>query len=742
MKRALTPYSSDVAALAVDRPTPIFASTPPGAGAGGDVDVARWLRVLQRRRKTMALVFVSVLLVVAALTFLKHRSYTTEVRLIAGGGSAVQSAPTSDQNLPVLNALLTAGGAQSPETYTELLHESPVAREVVSRLGLNISGDALSSHVAIKPVTGTSIIGLAVTWPDRQMSARIANTYANVFVDRERNLIAHQADSAITFLQAQLPIAEQRLRTAQGALSSYQARNGIADLTQQTQAQLAQVAALDAKGSQAELDGRQAEAQLSSVNAQLATVPQTIEGERNTSQNPVASTLNQQISSVRAQLDSARKQYTDEHPTVIALKGQLASLEKEAAGQSSTVIAGSMRIPNPVYQQLLQQAATLRSQVSADASQGTTARGQRRAMDSVVRALPERTQRVAGLTREAKAAEDVYNTLEKKYDDAMLSRTTALSDVTITQSADPDSALITPNYVLNMAVGVIAGILLALGAAFVLEFFDDRFRNEDDIKERLGIPVLASIPALTTTTHPGTRTGTWIDALAYESYFELVTALRYSSADAPRSVAITSPRQGDGKSTIALNVAISMAQLNARVLIIDADLRRPTLHTKLGFANGKGLSDVLVGVCTLDAAVRESGHDGVLTLTSGTRSPNPVALLQGDAFDKLLLAAREKFDFVIIDAPALGPIIDGVILAMKADGAVLVVSATNTDGRSANSALDKLAAVGAVNLIGVVLNHTKPERHQYSEYYLSTNGVPTNGAATPSLPEGGAALSS
>jgi len=734
MKRALTPYSSNPAPLANESPQPVFSTTT--TGATSEVDVARWLRVLQRRRMLMAVVFVAVVLVIGVATFLRPKSYTTEVRLIAGTASAGQSASAADQNLPVLNALLNAGGVQSPETYSELLHESPVAHEVVNRLGLNITPSDLSGHVSIKPVTGTSIIAVAATWSDPGTSAKIANTYANVFVDRERNLIAHQADSAIGFLQTQLPIAEQRLRTAQGALADYQTRNGIADLPQQTQAQLAQVAALDAKGSQADLDGRQAQAQLQSVTSQLATVAPTIEGQHNTNANPVASTLDQQVATVRAQLDAARKQYTDEHPTVIALKGQLASLEKEARRQSATVEAGSTRVPNPVYQQLEQQAATLRSQISADASQASTARSQRSAMDSIVRALPERTQRIGALTREAKAAEDVYSTLEKKYDDAMLSRTTALSDVTITQSADPENAAVQPNYFLNMAVAVIAGAMLALGSAFVLEFFDDRFRTEDDVKERLGIPVLASIPALTAMTHTGARTGSWIDALAYESYFELVTALRYSSTEAPRSIAITSPRQGDGKSTIALNVAISMAQLNARVLIIDADLRRPTLHTKLGFANGKGLSDVLVGVCSLDAAVRESGHPGVLTLTSGTRSPNPVALLQGTAFDRLLDAAREKFDFVIIDAPALGPIIDGVILAMKADGAVLVVSATNTDGRSANSALDKLAAVSAVNLIGVVLNHTKPEAHQYSEYYLA------NGGSAPAITEGGAALSS
>lgn len=734
MKRALTPYSPNGAPLAEERPQPIFSSAV--ASASPEVDVVRWWRVLQRRRTLMAIVFAAVVLSIGVATFLKPKSYTTEVRLIAGNGStSTASSQEHDQNLPVLNALLNAGGVQSPETYTELLHEYPVAREVVNRLGLKINPSALSSHVTIKPVTGTSIIGVAAKWSDPDTSAKIANTYANVFVDRERNLIAHQADSAIGFLQTQLPLAEQRLRTAQGALADYQTRVGIADLPQQTQAQLAQVAALDAKGSQADLDGRQAQAQLQSVMSQLATVPATVEGSHNTNLNPVASQIDGQISTVRAQLDTARKQYTDEHPTVIALRAQLSSLESEAKKQTATIDAGSTRVPNPVYQSLQNQAATLRSQISSDASQAKTARSQRAAMDPIIRALPERSQRIAALTREAKAAENVYTMLEKKYDDAMLSRTTALSDVTITQSAEPENAAVEPNYFLNMAVAVIAGALLAVGSAFVLEFFDDRFRTEEDVKERLGIPVLASIPALTTMTHTGTRTGSWIDALAYESYFELVTALRYSSTEAPRSIAITSPRQGDGKSTIALNVAISMAQLNARVLIIDADLRRPTLHTKLGFANGKGLSDVLVGVCTLDAAVRESGHPGVLTLTSGTRSPNPVALLQGQAFDRLLKTAREQFDFVIIDAPALGPIIDGVILAMKADGAVLVVSATNTDGRAANSALDKLASVSAVNLIGVVLNHTKPEAHEYSEYYLpngSQNGIPEGGAALSS----------
>ena len=542
-------------------------------------------------------------------------------------------------------------------------------------------------------------------------------------------MVAHQADSAVAFLEAQIPIAEQKMITAQNALRSYEQQYGIADLPTQMSSQLNQAATLDTKAAQADMDSRMASAQLASVQSQLAATPRTIVGQSNIAANPVAQALAQQIANAQAALDVARKQYTESHPTVIAAERQLASLQAAAAKQTTTIVSGTQSIPNPLYQQLAQQAASLRAQQQSAVSQAMTARAQRGAMQSSVKALPERQQRIASLERDAKASEDVYNTLEKKYADASLSSTTALSDVTITQPADPNFAKVTPNVALNIGAALIVGLILGLGTVFGLEFLDDRFRTEEDVKERLGVPVLASIPALGLNSgskktdgkadgKPENANDSWLDAMAVESYLELVTALRYSSATAPRSIAITSPHKGDGKSTIAVNIAVSMAQLNARVLIIDADLRRPTIHTKLDLTNNAGLSDVLVGIATFADAVRPSGHEGVWTLTSGTRAPNPLALIQGEAFDRLLRTAREEFDFVIIDAPALEPIIDGAVLGMKADGTVLVISASRTDGRAANVALEKLSSVGSLNLIGVVLNRTKPERRAYSEYYL------------------------
>jgi len=161
-----------------------------------------------------------------------------------------------------------------------------------------------------------------------------------------------------------------------------------------------------------------------------------------------------------------------------------------------------------------------------------------------------------------------------------------------------------------------------------------------------------------------------------------------------------------------------MGQMKQRVLIIDADLRRPSMHEKLHISNEKGLSDVLVGMVPFDDAVRPTGHPGVSVITSGRRAPNPVGLLQSNAFDVVLKRAIERFEYVVVDCPALRPVVDSVVLGIKTDGTVLVVSSATSEGRIVRSAIDKLRAVGSINILGVVLNRTRPDRREASSYYL------------------------
>jgi len=682
-----------------------------------EVDIGGLWRAIVRRRSLALAIFAIFVAFVLLFTLLQPRAYTTQTKMIVGSANydGSSAGPGATSSLPVLNFLLGSSTAQTSETYAELIQQLPVANIVGRDLKLNVDGGTLLSKVKVRPVPDTAILAINASWSDPQMSARIANAFAAVFVQQERQLVTRQADGAIHFLQQQLPEAEARMTAAQSALSAYQARSKIVDLPAQTTSLIATQATLDAKAQTTELEGRQAAASLETVMAELAATPKTVVGQQNIAANPVSATLATQIATLQSQLTAARAQYTDDYPTVIQLRSQLAEAQRELKGQPSQVLAGTNTIPNPLYQQLAQQAAQLQATVNASQAQmDTLARQQADARPALAR-LPEQARRITDLQRNAKSAQDVFDALQRKYQDATISKTTAISDVSITQVADPLSATKTPNLTLNLLLGIVVGLALALAAVFIAEFFDDRFRTEEDVKTRLGMPVLATIPQLTT---GSTKDNTWVKPLSVESFYQLVASLRYSSNTPPRTIAFTSPDQGDGKSTVAVNTALSMGMMKARVLVIDADLRRPSVHRKLDINNDEGLSDVLVGVARFADVIRTTEHPGVSVITSGRPAPNPVALLQSDGFDRLLKSAAERFDYVIVDGPALRSIVDGIVLGNKVDGTVLVVSSQRSEARSVKTALARLHSVGSINLLGVVLNGTSPDARAHNDYYL------------------------
>ncbi len=682
-----------------------------------EVDIGGLWRAIVRRRSLALAIFAIFVAFVLLFTLLQPRAYTTQTKMIVGSANydGSSAGPGATSSLPVLNFLLGSSTAQTSETYAELIQQLPVANIVGRDLKLNVDGETLLSKVKVRPVPDTAILAINASWSDPQMSARIANAFAAVFVQQERQLVTRQADGAIHFLQQQLPEAEARMTAAQSALSAYQARSKIVDLPAQTTSLIATQATLDAKAQTTELEGRQAAASLETVMAELAATPKTVVGQQNIAANPVSATLATQIATLQSQLTAARAQYTDDYPTVIQLRSQLAEAQRELKGQPSQVLAGTNTIPNPLYQQLAQQAAQLQATVNASQAQmDTLARQQADARPALAR-LPEQARRITDLQRNAKSAQDVFDALQRKYQDATISKTTAISDVSITQVADPLSATKTPNLTLNLLLGIVVGLALALAAVFIAEFFDDRFRTEEDVKTRLGMPVLATIPQLTT---GSTKDNTWVKPLSVESFYQLVASLRYSSNTPPRTIAFTSPDQGDGKSTVAVNTALSMGMMKARVLVIDADLRRPSVHRKLDINNDEGLSDVLVGVARFADVIRTTEHPGVSVITSGRPAPNPVALLQSDGFDRLLKSAAERFDYVIVDGPALRSIVDGIVLGNKVDGTVLVVSSQRSEARSVKTALARLHSVGSINLLGVVLNGTSPDARAHNDYYL------------------------
>lgn len=697
----------------------------------GEMDVASILATLLRRKRVFFAILVGFFSLVVLWTFLMPRSYTATMKLIAGA-SGIAASRSGDTALPLLNAMLAASSTQTAETYVDLMQENPVISQVARNLNLNEA--KLLNAITVSPVTNTSIVELDVTWSDPQTAIKVANEFGKVFVERERDLIAGQAGSALDFLTKQLPVAEANMRKADSALAQFQAAHPGVYLggSNDNQAADSAVFAAQQKFAQLQIDEGQAQAQLTNVGAQLSSTTPTINGSSNIVQNPVTAQLQTQLAQVDVQLASARKQFTEEHPTVQALKEQKAQIEREIRSQTATVVSGNSIVPNPVYQQLSQQGATLRTQIAGDQAQLKRLNGELGQLNGPLNSLPAASMQLANLQRKAKMAEDIYGALQQHYSEATVARTTALSDVSITQPATPDGVGVKPKWKVNLAVGFLLGLVLATSGVFVVNFFDNTFKDENDIQRTLALPLLTTVPQLT-----GSKPSSlpWLRALTLEAFQQLVTALRYSSDKPLRSLVITSPNQGDGKSTIAMSTAIAMAEIEPNVLLVDADLRRPTLNERFGLPGQPGLSDVVIGAASLAEAIRPTKYDGLYLLSSGTSVPNPVKLMHSTRFDELVSQLVEKYRIVIFDTPALMPVYDGAIIGSKVDGTVMVVSAGVTDLASTRKAVQRLASIQGVNLLGVVLNRATPS-NGYQAYYLNLdNPTPLpheNEVASPS----------
>jgi capsular exopolysaccharide synthesis family protein len=292
-----------------------------------------------------------------------------------------------------------------------------------------------------------------------------------------------------------------------------------------------------------------------------------------------------------------------------------------------------------------------------------------------------------------------------------------------------------PNTQLNLAVGLLAGLVLALGYALVRNYLDRRVRSVEDVEREAGVAVIGTVPAEKTLTDEDRliidpATGGSADRLfaLSESLRALRTNIQFTDVDnPPQAIVITSPLPGDGKSTIAANLALTMAANGRRTVLIDGDLRRPMQSTVFNLPSGAGLTDVLAGRAELDDVVHPVGESGnLMVIAAGSVPPNPSEVLGSESMRRLIEEIREEA-FVIIDAPPVVPVTDAAVLSTATDGAVVVATVGTTTYDVLGKALGNLSKVRG-RALGVVLNRVPRKGmgaayygYQYSgKYYRST----------------------
>jgi succinoglycan biosynthesis transport protein ExoP len=694
----LTPYS------------PSLPSEPlPSPNAEG-LDLARVWAAISRRWRVFAAILFSFVILVGISTKLTPKTYTTTARLIAGNPG--QGANTGGSTtLPILNALVLQSGEVSAETFATLAQQEDVAAAVIRSLNLKTSPRALLGHVSVKPVTNTPILGLSVTWRNAADSAKIANAFADAFIVSERDFVRSQSMAALGFLSNEIPNAEASMRQAASDLANFESSNGIVDAGSHSQSLVTQATTIESKIQTTTLDSREASALLDNVNNQLASMPTTINNAQQISVNPILSDLESKLEDLNLQLNTARQQYTEHHPLVVSLEKRRNDVIAQIARQPTQINSQNIIAPNPVYQMLQQQSAQYRQRIDGDNAQLALLRRERAKMLPLLSQLPQQSMRLATLQQRAKLASDVYNALEQKYNDATIAKSTAISDISIVQPATADSAAVRPNVRVNLLAAIVVGLLLASIVVFILDALERPIREGSESRI-LGLPIMARIPAFNKSTP---RMLPWVQSMTVEAFLQLCVSLKLKNKRPLRTLAITSPSRGDGKSTVAFNLAKAMAKLQP-VLLIDCDLRKPTLHHLAPCSNTQGLSDVLQSTRTLSECVLTIAVNLDL-LPAGCSADNPVALVQSQKFDDLLQEAESRYSMIIVDTPALSYVTEGILVSSKADGTVLIVAANSTNEQETKEVVARFATLGVQNLLGVVLNKDTKRFADYSDYF-------------------------
>jgi non-specific protein-tyrosine kinase len=310
----------------------------------------------------------------------------------------------------------------------------------------------------------------------------------------------------------------------------------------------------------------------------------------------------------------------------------------------------------------------------------------------------------------------IHADLLVNFEEVRLAEIQSTSTVRLVEPAQPNSRPIRPIPTQDALLGGVAGLILAMALVLLMEALDDTIKGPRDVTHALGLPVIGFI-ARVDQDPSGPIAAVTPRSPAAEAFRSLRTNVQYASVDHPANVIlVTSPLPKDGKSTISVNLATVLAQSGKKVVIIDSDLRRPTLHKRLRLSNRLGLSDLFVQhEINIEGALRKTKIPNLFLISSGGLPPNPAELVGSEKMGKILDRLQEVMDVIIIDSPPVMAVTDAVVLAGRSDGVLLTVEPGQTKLALARQSVEQLRRSGA-RILGVVMNKVEQKRSRYYYY--------------------------
>lgn len=673
------------------------------------------LRILLKRRWTVLAVFFALVGFAACYSFSATPIYQATTQLLI-----------ERQQPRVLDTRIGAQADYYPgeefyQTQYKLLESPTLAKKVVDKLGLKThpafadllrdlppeasANDlkraqekvtaAVAEGLTVTPVRNSRLVNLSYQSPDPHLAARMANAFAEGFIDYSLDLRFAASQEAAHWLQQKLAEGRKKLEESEAKLIRYKRANNIVALEDKESITAQRLEHLNKELLAAQTKRLEAETRFQEVSQGRAI--------REVLTNPLIQTLKAEEAKIIAQISEMGKKYGEKHPRMIQLHTELGATRAKIGLEMSQI---SQSIKNE-YKMAQVQEENLRKALEAqkDATQD----------------LGEKGVSYRVLLRDVETNRALYENMLKSLKETTATENVPATNIRIVYAAAPPEVPVKPRKVRNLFLAVLLGAILGVAAALGLENLDTTLKTPEEVEGWLEIPSLAMIPHLdigpgsTPQELPEVVVHQGQQPLVAEAYRSLRTSIFFATpGQAARTLLITSSLPKEGKSLTAANLAAVMAQAEPQVLLVDADLRRPSLHRLFLVEKQLGLSNFLVGeISDLPAVPTPIPH--LFVVPCGHIPPNPSELLHSQRMQEFLHLAQKRFTRVILDSPPLMSVTDAAILATLVEGVILVVRAESVPRRAAMDSREQLLEVRA-NLLGALLNDIPLHRNVYSYY--------------------------
>lgn len=572
---------------------------------------------------------------------------------------------------------------------------------------LQLAADLLQQHLKISPIRGSSLVDVSFESPNANLSAEIANAWIEQFIASNLDRRFNSTAEARAFLEEQLAELKQRLEDSERSLSGYADNKEIITLSSEQTADGKTVSQKTLASANLEaLNAELAQATADRIVAESEARQQS--GNKNALANGALNSLREERAKAQAEYAKLMVQFEPEYPAAKAIESQISALNRSISSEEARSRAGT----SARYREALERERKLQEQVNRLKGQFS---GERR--DSIQYNI---------FQREVDTNRQLYDGLLQRYKEIGVAGV-GTNNISVVDRAQPAERPSSPILWINLALAVLAGLGLAAAYVFVMEQIDQTVKDPADLKSKLGIAPLGSIPDFekedVLSSLSDKKSVTW------EAYLSIRTSLAFlTDHGIPRSFLLTSTRPNEGKSTSAFALAAVLASTGKRILLIDGDMRNPSLHQMLGIKNNAGLSNSLSGSDDLAQLIHEKTSFGFDAMTAGPLPPNAAELLSSTRMHDLVAQLSGVYDTVIIDAPPVLGLADIPLLADTVEGVIYTIEAGGVKMRGIQSAIQRVRSSRA-HIFGGIVTKVQPQHSGYGYGYAYEYSYGNKGAA-------------